>query len=315
MPENREEIRNPLVSVVMPAFNCEKFLAEAIESVLGQDYRPLELIIINDGSKDQSGNIARSYCRPDGSVRLIELPNGGPSKARNRGMEEARGDFIAFIDSDDLWLPEKISKQMMIFAEKPEIGVVYSQRENIDERGTVFQGYKAPVFSGNVLQRLYVDNFICCSSAVIRRSVYEKIGGFNPDLRMSEDFDFFLRVTPFVSVEGISEPLVHYRNHSEQASKRVEERIQVVWKIRERFNAEFGHRIRWSTRMRARSRHYAGRASRAQAAGERWQAVHAGFRAFLYNPLDLTPAMAVIRVALPDEFIAFLKKRARRRHA
>jgi hypothetical protein len=171
-----------LVSVVVPSWNAEKTLAQTLQSATSQTHGRLEILIIDDGSTDATATIAERFCASDERARLIRKSNGGQSSARNRGIDEARGAWIAPLDADDLWHPEKIERQLQTFADAPpDVGLVYCWYRLIDDRDRVCAPAWAPVMEGRVLSEHLQCNFGTGSSPLIRRSA---LG----DLRYSSEF-------------------------------------------------------------------------------------------------------------------------------
>src|SRR6267142_4272392 len=163
----------PLVSVVIPNYNCGRFLAETLESVFAQTYPNVEVIVVDDGSTDDSLNVLESFAA---RVRVVRQANQGVSAARNAGIRESRGAFVAFLDADDLWHPEKLTKQIAVFA-NPAVGLVYCAVEYIDEQGrslgTNFTGRRGRVLrSIALLQGTIVLAGV--STAVVRRECFDK---------------------------------------------------------------------------------------------------------------------------------------------
>lgn len=297
----------PLVSVVIPVFNAERYLAESVASALGQSRREIEVLIVDDGSTDGSRQIAQELAA-DPRVRLLSGVNGGPARARNLGIRESRGEFVAFLDADDLWLPHKLDRQIPLFSENPSPDVVYSQRLTVDADGRTVEGYRPPVPSGRILDEMWVDNFICMSSAVVRREVFDRVGLLDETLRMSEDFDFWLRTALHCEFRGVEEPLVKYRVHGEQTSRRTEERVRVAWEIRGRFEAEHGIHLGGEARRRARARHFATRGLREEREGERWRSLVSYLRALRFEPLNEMAMRGVAKAVLPGCVSAWFRK-------
>ena len=207
----------PLVSIVIPAYNS-KYLGEAVASVLGQTYREFELIVVDDGSP---GTAIKEICDGFPQVRYIRQENAGPSVARNRGIREAGGRLIAFLDDDDIWLPEKLEKQLAFFEtlpDKEEIGLVYTGQYMFDG-DTVF-GAKVDSANGMVYPFLLFGQFIgTCSSVLIPRKVFDEVGDFDEKLICTQDFELFLRIARHKPVYSIDEPLIKYRTRPDQISK------------------------------------------------------------------------------------------------
>jgi glycosyltransferase involved in cell wall biosynthesis len=202
--EHCGDAANALVSVIVPVFNCEPFLAEALRSAITQDYRPLEIIVIDDGSTDGSVAVASSF--PE--VRLLRQENLGCSSARNAGMAQARGEVISLLDADDIWLPGKLACEMRHFADHPKAGYTVCHQRVFVSPGEIAPPWLKPHHCEKTLSQA-----TCCLS--IRRSVLETVGGFNIDCRMGEDLDWFLRASEAGIEKGILDPVfVLHRVHS-----------------------------------------------------------------------------------------------------
>ncbi|HWB13964.1 MAG TPA: glycosyltransferase [Pirellulales bacterium] len=200
------------VTTLMPVFNGEAFVEEAVESVLGQRGVDVELIVIDDGSEDSTPEILAKY---GDSIRVIRQENSGHVKARNMGATVARGDWLAFLDADDYWLPDKLAKQLALAGE--DAGMVYTNRRNfgsIERVGnTATDAY--PLWEGNLFQPLLFGNFVTVSSAIIRRDVFLELGGFDESLLVCEDWDLWLRFSEAGGVARVcQEPLTCYRWHA-----------------------------------------------------------------------------------------------------
>jgi glycosyltransferase involved in cell wall biosynthesis len=208
----------PLVSVVIPNYNYGEYLPETIESVLGQNYPNIELIVVDDESSDDSVKILKSY---GNDLTLIQQKNAGVSAARNLGLRFVSGEYVCFLDSDDSWEPDKVSLQMSKFIHN-EVGVVYSSVNLCDAMLSKIGVWPA-IYRGDI-RHLYF-RFptraivpLCCSNAMIRTHVIRSVGEFDTDLNTSADWDFFRRVSEITQVEFIDAPLVNYRQHSRSMS-------------------------------------------------------------------------------------------------
>lgn len=206
-----------LVSIVIPAYNAP-FLEQAIESVFAQSYRDFELIVVDDESP---GTAIREICDRFPEVRYFRQANAGPSVARNFGVREAKGELIAFLDDDDIWLPNKLDKQMALYDSLPDtgdLGLIYTGQYMFD--GERVMGAKVDSANGWVYPYLLFGQFIgTCSSVLIPRKVFEEIGDFDSSLICTQDFEFFLRITLRKKVYSIDEPLIKYRTRPDQISK------------------------------------------------------------------------------------------------
>lgn len=210
----------PLVTVIVPAYNCSAYLSEALNSILAQDYPNLEIIVVDDGSTDGSAEIAEGYGPP---VRVIRQKNQGPAAARNGAVGEAKGEYLAFLDGDDLWLPGKLRAQMKHLLAHTDIGIVYGgfQRWYANKNGVYPPVEDVPgikqeegldsELSGWIYHHLLRDNYIHIITAVLSRNLFESLGGFDESLRVGEDYDFWLRATRVVPAHRFARDVALYR--------------------------------------------------------------------------------------------------------
>lgn len=208
----------PLVSVIIPAYNAEATLAETLASVCAQTYRNLEIIVVDDGSRDMTHALAERAAQGDPRIRALRQDNAGVAAARNHGIREARGDFVAFVDADDIWLPEKTRMQMdALLAGGDRAGLAYCWSARIDADSLVFADWDRPQVAGAVLDELFRGNFVGNgSSALVRKHLAEAVGGFEPRLHNQgaqgcEDILFYLRVASLAEFVVIEQHLVGYR--------------------------------------------------------------------------------------------------------
>ncbi|MBL7129821.1 MAG: glycosyltransferase [Candidatus Omnitrophica bacterium] len=208
----------PKVSVVIPAYNCERFISTAIESVLNQSYKDYEIIIVDDGSTDKTAEVIKQYSE---NIIYIYQSNGGPSKARNTGVFNARGQYIAFLDQDDAWLPDKLKMQVSLLEENKDVRLAYTDTYILDDKS--FANHNAQnkrsfqircPHRGEVLQDLFLDNFISTSSVMVYKECFKKVGMFDLFLPPIADYDRWLRIAALYKVDYIDKPLVKFRDHS-----------------------------------------------------------------------------------------------------
>lgn len=204
----------PLVSVIIPAYNAEKYIKEAIESVLNQTYKNIELIVVDDGSTDNTAEIVKKYLN-DPRVKYIYQENKGLAGARNTGIKKAKGDYIAFLDADDFYLPEKIEKEVKFLKEHPEFDIVYCNMEHFyDGKSKILFQHRGPFYSGNVFEKLLNKFFGQADTLLIPKKILDKIGLFDEKMRYSEDWDLLLRISWAGFKFGfIKEPLLRIRIH------------------------------------------------------------------------------------------------------
>lgn len=183
---DKKSNNNPKVSIIIPSYNQEKYLSETLNSVLAQSFKDWECLIVNDGSVDNTEEIAKIYCKKDGRFKYIRQENQGPSVARNNGIKNSVGEFILPLDSDDLISKDYLSEAMKVFAENPKIKLVYCEAEFFGEKKGKWD---LPEYS---YERLLFENMIFCS-AFYRRSDYDKTDGYNGNMKYGfEDWDFWL---------------------------------------------------------------------------------------------------------------------------
>ncbi|MER8639576.1 glycosyltransferase family 2 protein [Mesorhizobium sp. M1227] len=207
-----------LVSVIIPAHNAQDTIDETLRSVRSQSHRALEIIVVDDGSRDQTVTIARHHMEVDPRVRLIRQANAGVAAARNTGWQAAQSDLIAFVDADDLWAPTKIERQLAAFDRAGEkVGLVYCWYRVIDAQSAVTDDQHRPNWRGDVLERLFHGNFVGNgSAALVHRQALIDADGFEGGLREAgaqgcEDILFYCRVAETYHFEVVEEPLVGYR--------------------------------------------------------------------------------------------------------
>ncbi len=238
----------PLVSVVVPTYNRARIIERTIDSILAQTYQDVEVVIVDDGSSDDTRDcIARRY-GADPRVRYVHKENGGPATARNVGFKQARGEYIALLDSDDTWFPWKLSLQIRCMERYPEIGMTWTDMQMIDAEGrvadpthlrTMYTNYRlfptdeifprsvalgeiAPDLAdivgearlriGNIFSKMVMGSLVHTSTVVLRRSRLDLVGGFNETLRYSgEDYDFHLRTAREGDVALLDLPAIRYQ--------------------------------------------------------------------------------------------------------
>ncbi|MFH7027664.1 MAG: glycosyltransferase family 2 protein [Heteroscytonema crispum UTEX LB 1556] len=207
----------PKVSVIIPAYNAMTYLPETLQSVLRQNFTDFEVLIIDDGSSDNIQEWGASQTDP--RMKLISQTNQGQSAARNLGIALAKGEYIAFLDADDLWEPTMLEKQVRCLEENPAVGLAYHWTALIDENGKATGRVMGSNASGDVLKQILERNIIDCPSVVIRRCCFENVGLFIPNLRFIEDWEMWIRIASGYHFAVTQEPLVYYRQHSKNTSK------------------------------------------------------------------------------------------------
>jgi glycosyltransferase involved in cell wall biosynthesis len=216
-----------LVSVIMPAYNSARFLAESVRSVQAQTFGGWELIVVDDGSTDDTAAVARQLAGADPRLRYLRRENGGQAAARNTGLRAARGDLVAFLDSDDLWLPGKLEAQLAVL-EEAGADLVYCDgyvffEDGSPERGDFFAVVPGKTDAPTMLRLLYAYNRIATLSVLVRREALERVGPFDESRRIQncEDYDLWLRMARAgCTFYGMRDKLMRYRRHAASTTHR-----------------------------------------------------------------------------------------------
>jgi glycosyltransferase involved in cell wall biosynthesis len=212
------------VSVIIPTYNYGRFVAEAIESALGQTRPPVEVIVVDDGSTDETADVVRRFGE---RVRYIRQENLGVCAARNRGVAESSGEFIAFLDADDTWEPMKLEKQIAVFESDAEIGLVHCGMREFDSDTGETIALHVEGQRGWIADELLLWERPAIvgpgGTIMVRRDVFDAVGGFDERMRVSEDWDFCYLVARGHKVGFVGEPLVNYRSHPAAAHRDVRE--------------------------------------------------------------------------------------------
>jgi len=214
--------KNPRVSVLMPVYNGERYLREAIDSILNQTFTDFEFIIINDGSTDNSLEIIQSY--DDSRIRIVNNEtNIGLTKSLNKAIKRARGKYIARQDADDISLPHRFLEQLSYLERRPEIALLGTSVYHIDEQGKVLGRVIVPIKPGN---KLLKENQFNHGSTIFNKNVVVRLGGYNSILRYSQDYELWLRIAKHHEVGNLPQPLYKLRFHGETISfKNVDESV------------------------------------------------------------------------------------------
>lgn len=215
----------PLVSVIIPVYNGRRFIGAAIESALAQTYNPIEIIVVDDGSTDDSVSIVREYQQQDDRIQLICQANRGVAAARNTGIQNSKGTYVAPLDADDIWFPDKIEAQVEVMERSgPQVGLVYAWSAAIDESGKCTGSVNANHFEGQVFANILFGNFVGNGSApLIRMECFERLGGYCEEFTElgamgCEDRDLYLRIAEEFRYGVVRSVLVGYRHHDSNMS-------------------------------------------------------------------------------------------------
>jgi glycosyltransferase involved in cell wall biosynthesis len=253
----------PLISVIVPAYNAEAFISRTLQSILAQTYQKLEILVVDDGSQDRTAEIVESFIQKDNRIVLLQQANAGVAAARNLAIEKSRGEYIAPIDADDIWYPQKLEKQVQsLLTADLSVGLIYCWSVTIDEEDAILGKYNLHYFlnfhtvHGNVYPAMLFLNFIGNASVpLIRRTCFEKLGGYDCTLREQhaqgcEDLDIYLRIAENYQFQVVPEFLVGYRQVTgsmSRAYKAMEKSYSLVMEnARKRYPNFYEHIYKWS---------------------------------------------------------------------
>lgn len=218
----------PKVSVIMPAYNAERTLTEAIESILAQEFRDFELIIVDDGSSDSTATILERYARSDARIVILtNAVNQGISRSRNRALTAVRGDYVACLDSDDVAEPTRLEEQLAFMSKNPDCVLLGSDLTIIDEASAIVGRRVYPHTDQELRSALPRYNPFAQPASMFRTELARKVGGFRDDLPLCEDYDFFFRLAEHGKVINLAQPLTRYRVSTTQSkTKRLHDTVR-----------------------------------------------------------------------------------------
>ena len=287
----------PLVSVITATYEMGEYVDQAVDSVLSQDYPNVESIVVNDGSTDHTREVLAAY-DDDPRVTVIHQENAGQTVAKNRGLAAANGEFVGFCDADNRWLPGKLSRQVPVLMERPEVGVVYGQIDLIDGDDNPLPPPKTRRYSGRITGKLLVDNFVTFNTTLTPKRILEEVGGFDERLRMAIDYNLWLQISLEYEFQYIDEPLVAYRIWDGQMSHRTGERMENFFQLLERFLEEHPEAVSRSEARHAWAHSLTTRGLWLASAGRRGEAWNDYQRALTYRPADMRTWKSLAKLVL-----------------
>ena len=208
---------NPKVNIIMSVYNGDKYLREAIDSILNQTFTDFEFIIINDGSTDQTKEILESYTDP--RIRLFHQENMGLTKSLNKGLRLAEGEYISRQDADDISEPERIEQEVKFLDDNPQVALVGTHVSFIDKQGKEFDGWKPPCGHEEIRKKLMKGNCFCHGSVMIRRECLSAIGVYREVFKHTQDYDLWLRLSERYKVANLNKVLYRFRRHPKAISR------------------------------------------------------------------------------------------------
>lgn len=218
-------MNQPLISIIIPCYNAEKYIAETIQSVINQTHKNWELIIVNDGSTDNSIEIINKYIDLDNRIKLINKENTGVSDTRNKGIVLAKGEFMAFLDADDVWNSDFLESTLLKFSSDHSLGLVHSDNQIINEYSEKL-GQINTSFEGYVLDKLLLggenEYIFAISSVVVKKEVVENVGQFDVRLSNGADHEFYFRVANKYKIGRVPKIGIYYRLHANNMHANIE---------------------------------------------------------------------------------------------
>jgi alpha-1,3-rhamnosyltransferase len=221
---------SPLVSVIIPAYNHELYIEEALQSVINQTYKNIQLVVINDGSIDGTHSKITNFIEKNNNfnIEYLSKPNEGICRTLNKGLELAKGKYVALLASDDMCMPDRIEKQLQLMEENSNIGLVFSDHyfmrfnqlthiKATDYKPNIKKCFINNIQNVNMYEKLLTDNIIPALTVFIRKECFDKVGGFDNNL-WAEDYDMWLRISKEFPIAFIDEPLAYYRIHDKNLS-------------------------------------------------------------------------------------------------
>jgi hypothetical protein len=276
----------PLVSVVTATFNMAHYLREAVDSVLAQDWPEIEMIVVDDGSTDDTPEVLTVYA-DDPRVTVIRQANAGQTKAKNAGLRAVRGEYVGFCDADNAWVPGKLCRQLPLLRANPGAGVVYGDVTLIGATGEPLGTPRVKRWNGRITGRLLADNFVTFNTVLVRRAVLEEFRGFDESLSMAIDYDLWLRISTKYAFLYVSEVLAQYRIWPGQMSHRTGERLDNAFRLMQNFLQAYPESVTASERRRAWAHTYVSRAYWRASQGQLLPAASDLRRAAGQRPWDL----------------------------
>ena len=256
---------SPQVSVVIPAYNAMRFLPQTVASVLQQTFTDFEVLIIDDGSKDGTAQWAAAQTDP--RVKLVSRANGGAAATRNTGVAAARGEYVAFLDADDVWQPTKLAKQVARAEADPSVGLVDTWISYIDSAGEPIGEVMTQHVEGDVWAEMLEYNLVRCGSTpLVRRRLFDEVGSFDEGFRYAEDWEMWIRITARARFAVVKEPLVAYRQHANNKHKNHQAMLPTLRRIIEKSFQD----------VPAAQQHLKGRALGRAHLHAAWRALYAG---------------------------------------
>ncbi|WP_031210525.1 MULTISPECIES: glycosyltransferase [unclassified Marinobacter] len=289
--------KDPLITIITPTYNRADFILQAVESVMGQTYGNFEFLIVDDGSTDNTVELLEPYLK-DERVRLFQQENQGQSVARNRGIAEARGQFICFLDSDNAWVRTKLEISLKAFEEHPEVDIVYGDFITIDGEGHEHGVNRMARYSGRITPQLLRDNFVSMNTTMTRKRCFDEMGGFDSADRLAEDYGLWLRFSTRYQFLYVPVVLGYYRVMENQISSDKESRFRANEQLVQSFLKAFPSAVTRGEARRGLSYFFIRKGRYEYSSGQRRQAIRSLLRSLSKDPFWMGPWRFAVKMVL-----------------
>lgn len=291
-------VESGLVSVVIANYNMAQYLPLAVRSVLAQTYSNVEVHVVDDGSTDSTKKVMHEFDE-DPRVNYHWQPNRGQASAKNKGVRESNGDYVAFLDADDMWMPRKLEKQLPLLEASERTGVVYSPFTYMDAMSNPLPTPPRQYYRGRISGQLLIDNFVGFNTTVVRRSCFDELGVFDESLPMGIDYDLWLRFSTRYEFDYVEESTMYYRIWPGQMSTNYRRRFECALRIMNRFLSENAGLVDHEVVNEAWAHTFVGRGDCFRTiAKDRWKAAGDYLRALRYRPAYPGAWKGLAKVAL-----------------
>lgn len=290
----------PLVSIITPTFNRADFLVLAAQTVISQTHPGFEWIIVDDGSTDDTYARMEALLGDD-RIRYIYQENSGQNNARNRALDEARGEFICFLDSDDLWASDKLERQLNAFREHPDVDIVHGDEILIDWLGNEISRRNMRRYSGMITAYLLADNSVSITTAMVRRRCFDEMGGFSRSYPVADDYELWLRFSTRYRYLYVPAYFAFYRVMDDQISSDKTRRFEVNERILQDFLRSFQGIVTRQERSSGLAKFYARRARYFASERKLGPAIKSWFHCFRYAPISSLTWRTLFRCVVPAQ--------------
>jgi glycosyltransferase involved in cell wall biosynthesis len=279
----------PKVEVIIPAYNAAKYLPTAIESVITQTFEDWRIVLVDDGSTDNTAEVVSLYRERLGDKLLyVYQPNAGLPAARNTAIRNSTGEFLALLDADDIWLPNRLADSVRSFEGRPEVGLTYGFISRVGPDGTIIDTFAERQRNGEgwIAEHIYTKSVdLCCPSVTFRRACVDAVGYFDESMRATEDRDLWLRIAQRYQVAVVPHLIAHYRVSPGSMSADSDRMLQSQKQFIEKHYGTKG--CGWAARRKALSKIYKQQAETLSNRGQPRKALESSIRSLLYYPLDM----------------------------